>query len=149
MTIVRLLQGRPVLEDSDTPGSASLHPGLQLFKPFGLTGGAPYGFVFSSIFRAADSSIDCGTDDSADNRGDPEQPQLPDGPTTDKYGYACAACRIDRCIGYWNADQVDQRQAKPDSDRCQALRCAFIRGAENDQQKHHRHHDLCDQRRQK
>lgn len=45
---------------------------------------------------------------SSDDRCDPEEPQLLDGPAAGKQGHAGAAGRIDRGVGDRYADQVDQ-----------------------------------------
>jgi hypothetical protein len=54
-------------------------------------------------------------DSGADNRGNPEEPELLKGPSAHEHGSRGAACRIDRGVRHWNADQVDQRESKPDA----------------------------------
>src|SRR5271157_58665 len=63
----------------------------------------------------------------------PEEPQLCDRPTLDEDSGAGAARRIYREIGDRNSDQVDQRKTQTDRKRREALRCAGIGGAEDDQ----------------
>lgn len=53
--------------------------------------------------------------------GDPEEPELLEGPAGDEDGGAGAACGIDRQVGHRDADQVDQGEPESDGDRGESL----------------------------
>ena len=85
----------------------------------------------SGLFLAGDERIDDAREDGADDRRDPEQPELREGPAADEERRAGAAGRVDREVGDRDADQVDQRQAEADGDRREARRaraCRWRRG---------------------
>src|SRR5882672_78201 len=65
----------------------------------------------------------------ADDRREPEQPQLSQCPISYEYRNTRAARRIHRRVGDRDADQVDQCERKADCNRCEARRCALVGGA--------------------
>ncbi len=83
----------------------------------------------------------------ANHRGQPEQPQLLNRPAPDEERRGRAACRVHRRVRHRNADQMDQREREADGESCKPHRGALVRGVEDDQQEHERHHDFGDQPR--
>src|SRR5215813_13276446 len=92
------------------------------------------------------AAVDPSRHKSADERRQPEEPELLDGPPTDEQGRCCAACGIDGCVGDGDADQVDEGQCKADSEPSEPGGRASVGRAENHNEKHERHHNLCDER---
>ena len=68
---------------------------------------------------------------AADQRGDPEQPELADGPAAGEEGRAGRARRVHRGVGDRDRDEVDQGERKADGEGGEALRCTPVRGAED------------------
>ena len=60
----------------------------------------------------AQPAIDNAADSAADQRRNPEQPELLQGPAADEQRRAGAARRVDRGVGDRNADQMDQAPAR-------------------------------------
>lgn len=110
------------------------HPDRTRFKEagrFGFT--ANFGSLRVRTARA-DDPVGDGADHRTDDRSGPEMPQLPERCPADKQRRPRAPGGIDRQVGHRNADQVDQRQPKPNRDRCEAGRCRLVGRAENDEQ---------------
>jgi hypothetical protein len=85
---------------------------------------------------------ECRTDDGSE----PEQPELLDGPPTDKERGTGAAGGIHRKIRDGNADEMDERKPKADCDRGEALWSSLVRRAEDDHQEEKREHDFRNKR---
>ena len=58
----------------------------------------------------------------ADDRRDPEQPELLERPAADEQRRTGAARRVHRRVGHRNADQVDQRERETDREAGEARR---------------------------
>jgi len=69
---------------------------------------------FRRLVVIAEPAIHDAGDQGADDRRDPEQPELIERPATRKQCRARAARRIHRRIGHGNADQMDQGQRQAD-----------------------------------
>ena len=76
--------------------------------------------------------------DCPNNRRNPEEPELPEGPATDKNGWTGTPGRIHRHVSDRDANQVNQRQPQTDGNRRKALRRALVSSAEDDHQEHER-----------
>jgi len=74
----------------------------------------------------AQPAVNGPAEQGADDRGDPKQPQLLDGPAADEQGDPGAASRVDGRVGDRDADQMDQREAQADGDGRQPLGRAFV-----------------------
>src|SRR5690606_6714150 len=70
----------------------------------------------------ADETVEKPARDTADQRRDPEQPQLGQGPAARKQGGPRAARRVHGGVRHRNADEMDQRETKPDGKRRKADR---------------------------
>ena len=70
---------------------------------------------------AADEAVGEGAGDGTDDGGDPEEPELADGPISDEDGDGGAAGRVNGGIRDGDADEVDERQPESDGQRCEAL----------------------------
>jgi len=92
--------------------------------------------------------IDHAAEYRAGNGRDPEQPQLLQRPTAHKERRARAARRVHRRVGDRDADQVDQREAEPDGNRCESRGSALVRSAHDHEEEDEREDDLRDQARQ-
>ena len=68
----------------------------------------------------AEPAVEDAAERAADQRRDPEQPELRQRPAADEQRRAGAAGRVDRGVGDRDADEVDQRQAEADGDRGEA-----------------------------
>ena len=79
-------------------------------------------------------AIQHAAEDPADDRHDPEQPQLLQSPAALENRYRGAARRVDRGVGNRNADQMDEGQRQADSDGGKARRGMFIGRAMDNQQ---------------
>lgn len=90
-----------------SPGRVKLPPEEKARKP-GLYKGLITFFQQGAIQHAAE--------DPADDRHDPEQPQLLQRPAALENRYRGAARRVDRGVGNRNADQMDEGQRQADSD---------------------------------
>src|SRR4051794_26062030 len=88
-------------------------------------------------FRAGfeDASIQPTAGDGADDRRNPEHPQLRERPPADEQSRSGAARRIHRRVGHRDADQVNQRQRKTDRDAGETDRRTLMRRPENDEEK--------------
>ena len=91
-----------------------------------------------------DAAIRHRSKDRAENRRNPEEPELADRPSAGEERNARASRGVDGRIGHGNADEVDQRQRKTDGERRKACRRAFVGRAEDDDKEEHRHDDLGD-----
>ena len=80
--------------------------------------------------------MDAGADDGTNNRRQPKQPELLDGPAASEEYHAGRARRVDRGVGDRDQDQMDQRQRQTDGNGCKASRNAFAGRAQNDGQEH-------------
>src|SRR5262245_314608 len=76
----------------------------------------------------------------------PEQPELLNISHPREEGRGGAARRIDRRVRDRDADKVNKRQCEPDREAGKSDGRALMRRAEDDDQKHKRHHDLGDDR---
>src|SRR5688572_5745646 len=68
----------------------------------------------------AEPPIEDAAECAANERGDPEEPQLGKRPPADEERRAGAARRVDRGVGDRDAHQVDEGEAEPDGDRREA-----------------------------
>src|SRR5215212_1459884 len=59
----------------------------------------------------ADPAIDNATDGAADQRSEPEQPELSEGPAADEDGWPGAPRRVHRQVRHGDAYEVHERQA--------------------------------------
>ena len=64
------------------------------------------------VVLPSEERIDNTCESGADDRCQPEEPELLDGPATNEDGGAGAAGRVDREVGDGDADQVDEGQSK-------------------------------------
>jgi len=78
----------------------------------------------------------------ADDRRNPEDPQLGHGPIPDKHRDARASSRINRRVRDRNADEVNQGETQTNPDWGESLGSALIGRTQDDQEKHHGHHDF-------
>lgn len=84
----------------------------------GAAGRQPLTPVYrGSVLVVSDGAVDHGAEYGADDRRDPEEPELSDGPAAGEHGHARAARRVDGRVGHRDADQMDERQAEPDRGR--------------------------------
>ena len=95
----------------------------------------------------AKPAINHAAENTADQRRDPEQPELRDRGAADDERRAGAARRIDRRVGHRNAHEINERQAQADRQRRKTRRRLAVCRAHDDEQKQHRHHDFHEQRR--
>src|SRR5262245_6324851 len=107
-----------------------------------------FGYSSKTLAQSPGSlcSEDCSIDDCAGKPTckwrDPAEPQLIYRPTADEDRRTCAARGVDGCVGYGNADQVNERQAQPDRDGSKSLGRALISRAEDDEQKEQGQHQF-------
>ena len=94
-----------------------------------------------------DARVDEPGQQSADDRRDPEEPELLDRPAADEERGARAPRGVHGDVRHRDADQVDQREAEADRDRREPGRGALVRGAHDDEDEDEREHDLSDQTR--
>ena len=71
----------------------------------------------SRVVLGADEPVGQGAEHTADDRRDPEEPQLPDGPAAREERDARAAGRVHRGVRDGNADEVNERESEADGDR--------------------------------
>ena len=90
----------------------------------------------------AQPAIDDAAEDAADERRDPEQPELRERRTADDQCRSGGARGIDRRIGDRNAHKVNKRQAEADGQRRKAGRRFAVRRAHDDEEEQHGHHDF-------
>src|SRR5262245_33768219 len=81
---------------------------------------------------AGDRRISATGEDRAEDGGDPEEPELLEGPAADDEGWTGAARRVDGEVRDRDTDEVDDGEAEADGDGREALRRAAIGGAEDD-----------------
>src|ERR1043166_4723915 len=93
-------------------------------------------------FLARNPGVERARQNRADYGGDPEQPELRDGPAAREYGRAGRARRVDRSVRHRDRDQVNQRQAEADGDGREALRGARVCRAEDDDRDEEGNHDF-------
>ena len=74
----------------------------------------------------------------ADERRDPEEPELSDGPAAHDQRGPGASGRIDRGVRDRNADEMDQRQPESDGDRGESRGRPPVRRPEDDRSEHDR-----------
>ena len=79
-------------------------------------------------------------DHAAENRGDPEEPELLDGSTANEHSHSGRAGRVHRRVGHRDRNEVDEREAEADSDRGKACRSATVGGAHDHEQEDCREH---------
>ena len=68
-------------------------------------------FIFLLLeesFFFFEPAVDQSRQQRAGDRRDPEQPELSQRPPDNEYYRISAARRVDRQVGHWDADQVDQ-----------------------------------------
>src|SRR5262245_44761472 len=73
-----------------------------------------------SRFLCAEPAVDNPAQDRANDRGHPKEPELAKRPAACEQRGARAASWIDRGVGHRDADQVNQRQAQTNGDRCES-----------------------------
>ncbi len=74
----------------------------------------------SGFFLAGDDRVNNPGERGADDGGEPEEPELLDGPAADEERGSGAAGGVHREIGDRDADEVDQREPEADGDRREA-----------------------------
>ena len=94
------------------------------------------------LFLAKDFP-DHGANDAAEDRSEPEQPELLHRPSTDEQGLPRGAGRIDGCVGDRNGNQMNKGEGKTDGDRREAGWNPAMRRSQNDDQEKGRQDDLC------
>ena len=62
----------------------------------------------------------------AQNWRNPKEPELRECPAVDEYRLACAAGRIDGCIGDRDAYQMNERESKPDGYGRESVRRTLV-----------------------
>ncbi|KAG1259587.1 hypothetical protein G6F65_015275 [Rhizopus arrhizus] len=88
----------------------------------------------------ADPLVDDAADRAAQQRGDPEQPQLADRTAAGEERHGSGAGRVHRGVGDRDADQVDQGQREADRQRREAGRCLAMGGPHDHDQEHRSEH---------
>ena len=79
-------------------------------------------------------------DHAAENRGDPEEPELLDGSAANEHGHSGRASRVHGGVGHRDRDEVDEREAETDSNRGKACRSATVGGTHDHEQEDRRKH---------
>ena len=87
-----------------------------------------------------DALVSDTADHAAQNRGDPEEPELLDGRTANEHSHSGRAGRVHRRVGHRDRDEVDEREAEADGNRGKACRCATVGGAHDHEQENSREH---------
>ena len=82
-----------------------------------------------------DEGIDHAGERASQDRGDPEEPELLQGPAVGKDRRGGAARRVEGEIGDRDAGPIDQRHGQADGQGGQALRCPAVRRPQNDEEK--------------
>ena len=77
---------------------------------------------------------------AAENRGDPEEPELLDGSAANEHGHSGRASRVHGGVGHRDRDKVDEREAETDGDRGKACRSAAVGGTHDHEQEDGREH---------
>ena len=77
---------------------------------------------------------------AAENRGDPEEPELLDGSAANEHGHSGRASRVHGGVGHRDRDEVDEREAEADGNRGKACRCATVGSAHDHEQEDGREH---------
>src|SRR5215831_6709895 len=65
--------------------------------------------------------------DCPNKRRNPEEPELPEGPATNKNCWTSTPSRVHRHVGDRDANQVNQCQSQTDGNRRESLRCTLVR----------------------
>jgi len=81
-------------------------------------------------------------DRRTDQREDPEHPELLERPRTNEDCRPGAARGIHRRVRHGNADQVDEGECKPYRDTSKTYWSSVMRGSQNHDEEHERHHEL-------
>lgn len=95
-----------------------------------------------NLFRTPGEAIGESAKRAANERCNPENPQLRQSPTVHKHGRPRAARWVYRCVRYRNTDQVYQRKTQPNGDRSEVTWCTFVRRAHDYEKEGSRHDDL-------
>ena len=93
----------------------------------------------------SDPAIHDACDSRAQQRRQPEQPQLRQRPAAHEHGRACAARRIHRRVGDGNADEVNECEAQTDGNRCEAFGGIAMSGPQDHKQKPKGHDEFSHQ----
>ncbi len=97
--------------------------------------------LFALAALAFGQALVCNTaDDTTENRGDPEEPELLDGCTADEHCHGGRAGRVHGGVGHRDGDEVDEREAEADGDRGEACRSAAVGSAHDHEQEDGREH---------
>jgi len=91
------------------------------------------------VLRTSENPVEDSCDDGSNDGGNPEEPQLTDGPSSVEDCGGGTTGWVYRCVGDRDADQVNEGEAEPDGDGCQPCRSSFVCGTEDDEEKHERH----------
>ncbi len=98
-----------------------------------------YNFRFRPI---DDKPIEKAACDAAENGGQPKQPKLIQGPTTQDERRPCASCWVDGDVGDGDPDEMNERQAQSDSDGRKPDWSLPVRRPHDDEQEHHGENEL-------
>src|ERR1700743_3044783 len=91
---------------------------------------------------AEQSAVDQGAEDAADDRGNPEHPELAEGPSAGEDGGTSAAGGVDRGVGDRDFYEMDQREAEADGDGREAFGGANVCCSHDDDEEERGEDDL-------
>ena len=97
-------------------------------------------------FVAAEDVVGEAAEQAAEDGGEPEEPELREGPVAAEEGGGGGAGGVDREVGDGDADEVDEGEAKANGDGCEALRSRRRSvAAHDDEEEHESEHRLGDE----